>query len=214
MRSNEQLWVSKHFFVLMLTLIVFLQLFDILKYAILDAGFDPLEVDDVQPVASVEEFIEEAEDMPKLIYTHDPASLECYDLNLAVNDYTSPDQTLFLEEQFTVVQTEEYLMRGHDYNTDHEKGIALLIAASLSSERAYIQALGRVGRYGRPCKRFKLNTIQAWDSSKLEQSLQPLIDKRNNSNLRKAKVQASKADAAAQQTNQGKFSQSRSKGSS
>ena len=75
----------------MLTLIMYLQLFDILNYAILDAGFAQLDVDDVQPVATVDEFIEEAEGMPMMIYTHDPTSLECYDLNLAINDYKSPD---------------------------------------------------------------------------------------------------------------------------
>ena len=45
-------------------------------------------------------------------------------------------------------------MRGLDYRTNLPEGIALLIAKSCSSQRAYKQALGRVGRYGSKCKRF------------------------------------------------------------
>ena len=47
-------------------------------------------------------------------------------------------------------------MRGLDYNTDHHAGIALLIAQPCTSKRAYVQALGRVGRYGTQYKRYVL----------------------------------------------------------
>ena len=40
-----------------------------------------------------------------------------------------------------------------------EHGIALLIANALSSERLLDQALGRVGRYGEPCDRYKLGDL-------------------------------------------------------
>ena len=48
------------------------------------------------------------------------------------------------------------MMRGLDYNTAHYAGIALLIAQPCTSKRAYVQALGRVGRYGTQCKRYVL----------------------------------------------------------
>ena len=47
-------------------------------------------------------------------------------------------------------------MRGLDYRTKNRNGLALLIASPLSSERAFMQALGRVGRYDSSCKRFIL----------------------------------------------------------
>ena len=51
-------------------------------------------------------------------------------------------------------------MRGIDYNTQHPAGIALLIAKPLSSERAYRQALGRVGRYATNCIRCRLEGVK------------------------------------------------------
>jgi hypothetical protein len=42
--------------------------------------------------------------------------------------------------------TDEKKMRGYDYICGH--GISLMIAKQLSSDRAFTQALGRVGRYG------------------------------------------------------------------
>ena len=53
---------------------------------------------------------------------------------------------------------QELLMRGMDYKAP-EHGIALLIANALSSERLLDQALGRVGRYGEPCDRYKLGDL-------------------------------------------------------
>ena len=62
-----------------------------------------------------------------------------------------------------MLQTEAWMMRGLDYNTEHHAGIGLLIAKPCSSRRAYIQALGRVGRYGTQCKRYLLgNAVDPW----------------------------------------------------
>ena len=46
-------------------------------------------------------------------------------------------------------------MRAHDYRaTDGSSGIALFIDKPLSCKRTFLQALGRVGRYGQVCRRF------------------------------------------------------------
>ena len=45
------------------------------------------------------------------------------------------------------IVTDEVLMRGFDYRSP-ETGIALLIARKLSTQRAYLQAIGRAGRNG------------------------------------------------------------------
>ena len=46
-------------------------------------------------------------------------------------------------------------MRGVDYKTQDGLGIDLLIARNFPSTSAYQQGLGRVGRYGEPCERFR-----------------------------------------------------------
>ena len=47
------------------------------------------------------------------------------------------------------------LMRGVDYRSlAGTEGISLLIMSCFQSTRAYIQALGRVGRYHEPARRF------------------------------------------------------------
>ena len=48
--------------------------------------------------------------------------------------------------------TDELLMRGVDYRC--EAGIDLFIDTPASNERAYLQALGRVGRYNDVCTRY------------------------------------------------------------
>ena len=51
-----------------------------------------------------------------------------------------------------LIVTEEILMRGVDYRCSN--GIDIFIDTPLSNERAYIQALGRVGRCDDECKRY------------------------------------------------------------
>ena len=47
------------------------------------------------------------------------------------------------------------LMRGVDYRvTTGTMGISLLIMSDFANRRAYVQALGRVGRFNEKCKRF------------------------------------------------------------
>ena len=55
-----------------------------------------------------------------------------------------------------MVVTEPRLMRGFDYRSADGRGIALLLCLGFDTNRSYRQALGRVGRFGDPFKRFKL----------------------------------------------------------
>ena len=54
------------------------------------------------------------------------------------------------------IVTEPRLMRGFDYRSADGNGIALLLCLGFDTNRSYRQALGRVGRFGDPFKRFKL----------------------------------------------------------
>ena len=58
-----------------------------------------------------------------------------------------------------LVVTESSLMRGLDYQTNEPDGIALLLAEPFASPRALKQALGRVGRFDEPCKRYMLESV-------------------------------------------------------
>ena len=73
----------------------------------------------------------------------------------------------------TIVQTREELMRGYDYSTALASGIALLVAKNLSSERALMQAFGRVGRYGQACRRFVLEGkgVSVYKEAKIREPL-------------------------------------------
>ena len=51
-----------------------------------------------------------------------------------------------------VVVTEPLMMRGLDYRS--ASGFILVIATQLKNHRAFMQALGRVGRYEEPCERY------------------------------------------------------------
>jgi hypothetical protein len=75
-------------------------------------------------------------------------------LNVAHHDSIRHMQA---SDAYTV--TDKQLMRGFDYRTECEMGIALLIMRPFESHRAFHQALGRVGRYGQPCKRFLLEGL-------------------------------------------------------
>ena len=80
-------------------------------------------------------------------------------------------------------------MRGHHYDTPDERGIALLLAKPCTSERAYVQALGRVGRYGKPCKRYTIKGIAKWDDAEQAAAISNVI----HAAAEKAKSKARKA---------------------
>ena len=57
--------------------------------------------------------------------------------------------------------TDPTLARGVDYRAaEGTIGIALLVMSACVSERAYVQLLGRVGRYKDPCLRFVLSGLE------------------------------------------------------
>ena len=62
----------------------------------------------------------------------------------------------------TLLLTKEELTRGVDYRAaPGTTGIALLVMSASPNERAYLQLLGRVGRYREPCKRFIWDQLAA-----------------------------------------------------
>ena len=66
-----------------------------------------------------------------------------------------------------VLVSDERLLRGVDYRAPGT-GLALLIAASFSTNRAFTQALGRVGRFGESCERVQLaglTVVSEWSDN-------------------------------------------------
>ena len=75
----------------------------------------------------------------------------------------SKDEIRLLEPGVFYYTLEADMMRGVNYGTDCNKGIALLVAKGFSSRRGYIQALGRVGRNAEPCARYLLEGVDEVD---------------------------------------------------
>ena len=74
-------------------------------------------------------------------------------------DYnTQPSEFRELKQKNVYHIQEEVKMRGIDYQAEVE-GIELLICAPFSNERAYQQALNRVGRNGQPCTRYIIKDL-------------------------------------------------------
>ena len=104
-------------------------------------------------VASLEKFQSKAAGYAKLIFDTDsslPATVKVTDTNCKnlerLKQLTSNDVYLI---------TEPELARGVDYRAaSGTHGISLLVMSASKSDRAYVQLLGRVGRYGEPCQRF------------------------------------------------------------
>ena len=63
------------------------------------------------------------------------------------NAYTRDELHNYSDQARAYIVTDEVLMRGFDYRSP-ATGIALLIARKLSTQRAYLQAIGRAGRMG------------------------------------------------------------------
>ena len=73
------------------------------------------------------------------------------------------------------------LMRGVDYRvTTGTMGISLLIMSDFANRRAFVQALGRVGRFNEKCKRF------VWDQ--LESPVNSLTEVAHMAALREMQV--------------------------
>ena len=70
------------------------------------------------------------------------------------------------------VTSDEAYMRGHDYKMDdsNKEGIALFLQKPFSCKRTFLQALGRVGRYGEPCKRYVKKDLEIINSEEFARS--------------------------------------------
>ena len=97
---------------------------------------------------SLEAFFKDNEDRAKLVFTSNDrkAAVLAANLGKRVIHGCPPLSTVrSLSGKELLLITEEEEMRGTDFRC--EKGIDLLVDETLSHERSFIQALGRVGRY-------------------------------------------------------------------
>ena len=85
-----------------------------------------------------------------------------YEYNPRVN-VTGHEELRRLTPYDCVIQTHPDAMRGVDYRACSGGGLKLLLARSLPNQRAYIQSLGRVGRYAEACDRYILEGVNAVD---------------------------------------------------
>ena len=99
-------------------------------------------------------------------------------------DVSDPETLRKMKPSDCYIVTQKRLMRGFDYrgtpidnatatlpcedSTSRTK-LSLLLACSADTERDYIQALGRVGRYGDACARYRLHGVAKVDEDKQDQ---------------------------------------------
>lgn len=97
--------------------------------------------------------MERSTDAAKLVYTKDAKIVIALRLNGKENNLkvrvnvTEMEALRSLKKDDLIIVTEPALLRGFDYKSDAPAGINLLMMSSVSSGRALLQALGRVGRY-------------------------------------------------------------------
>lgn len=107
------------------------------------------------------ELLEEIEEI-KLQVDFGNTSRDCFDVlrntvsHEVIRDM-KPGQVFFVDKPD--------LMRGFDYNTACAEGIDLLMGNQLPTERAIEQALGRVGRYHTPSRRYRLSGLDLLDQA-------------------------------------------------
>lgn len=98
-------------------------------------------------------FFERAASYAKLIYDvegHLPSNIKPTEMNCE-----NLGRLKQLTKQDVLLISDPKLARGVDYRAaEGTTGIALLVMSECESERAYVQLLGRVGRYKEPCLRF------------------------------------------------------------
>ena len=116
---------------------------------------------------SMEQFVEESIGMAKLIFTSTSGYNRVTKLFGKANvkmDITDSSQLRNMKPIDIFVTSDESFMRAHDYRaTDGNSGIALFIDKPLSCRRTFLQALGRVGRYGQVCRRFVREGLEIID---------------------------------------------------
>ena len=112
--------------------------------------------------ATFDQFLEQSTNYAKMIYNTDK-SFEC---EHTLKDCRDLARLKELTKTDVVLITEPELARGIDYRVQTSsgtEGIALFVMSSAANLRAYVQLLGRVGRYSEECKRFKLDNLDPFD---------------------------------------------------
>ena len=107
--------------------------------------------------ASVEKFLRDSRGFAKIVYCTDPSHPEITKIGSRFNlrDHEDLDRLRQLRHDDIALITDPLLARGVDYRAaEGTEGIALLVISACDNDRAYVQLLGRVGRYREPCLRY------------------------------------------------------------
>ena len=117
----------------------------------------------VSGMPSMAEFIQKNAHYAKIIFNTDAEADSIEWGAITMTDETNLKRLGELTKDDVLLITQKRLTRGVDYrvkkNSD-TKGIALLVMSASSSKRAYIQLLGRVGRYQEECRRYKWDQLE------------------------------------------------------
>ena len=117
----------------------------------MEGSVGPVEV--ATASASLSRFFAESEGWARLIYNTNP-SVEIHK-RATLTNHGNLARLKQLTSSDVVLITDPLLARGIDYRAaPRTRGIALLVMSACKSERAYVQLLGRVGRYREPCLRY------------------------------------------------------------
>ena len=104
--------------------------------------------------ADMKKFFSETHGYARLIYCLDKQLLQTT-VRTTQTDCRNLGRLKQLSKDDIFAITDPNLARGVDYRAaEGTIGIALLVMSACESERAYVQLLGRVGRYKDPCRRF------------------------------------------------------------
>ena len=110
---------------------------------------------------TIDQFLQRSNGYAKIIYNTDALYALPSNLTITERNCRDKDRLRSLSKDDVLLITEPILKIGIDYRaSEGTTGIALLVMSSVSSERAYIQLLGRVGRYYEPCKRFLWSELE------------------------------------------------------
>ena len=113
----------------------------------------------MEPVQDLQTFLDRSRGQAKLIYGDFNAGdvlLKDYRVRVDVEE-TVAIRTLIKED--VLIVTDPKLMRGLDYRSAEPEGMALLLTKQFPSKRTLKQALGRVGRFDEPCKRYRFDQM-------------------------------------------------------
>ena len=107
--------------------------------------------------ATLAQFFAESEGYAKLVFATPGVALTTFEKIQQPSERDCEDLAHLkcLAAQDVLLVTKPELMRGVDYRVQAgTQGISLLIMSKLANTRAYVQALGRVGRFTEKARRF------------------------------------------------------------